>query len=250
MAVVSSSNCSLQDKNLGRKRLYSLPMDAAPGQTYSSGDDPQNGPKPPEMGLEVCSAQPPAQLSPGAPPVLWLVGLVGNPGFLSLNKLTMDLSLLKGNIGSWALLKRYLSLNQSQWECCHWLGRARAHPCNKLLWICGAGERGWLDEVGSQCSLQAAGFPGKEKRGGSYRHCEPWWLRPKGLVKGLIEEYLSALLWQMAGDAGGESAPALSPQSLLLSRWDLHSYFSPWVHNVTFLIKGAVPTHQPSSQRQ
>jgi len=33
-------------------------MDAAPQQTYSSGDDLQNGSKPPEMGLEVCSAQP------------------------------------------------------------------------------------------------------------------------------------------------------------------------------------------------
>lgn len=74
-AVVNSSNGSLQDKNLGRKWLCSVPMDAAPGQNYSSGNDLQNWPKPPVMGLEVCSAQPPSQLSSGAPPMLLLVGL-------------------------------------------------------------------------------------------------------------------------------------------------------------------------------
>lgn len=40
-------------------KVAKVPMDAAPGQTYSSGDDLWKGPKSPEMGLEVCSAQPP-----------------------------------------------------------------------------------------------------------------------------------------------------------------------------------------------
>lgn len=105
-AVDISRNCSLQGKNLA----ISVPMDAASGQTYSSGDDLQNGPKSPKMELEVCSAQHPAWLSFGAPSIL----LSGEffPGFPSLDNLTVDLGLLRENIGSLAFLKRCLGLNQ------------------------------------------------------------------------------------------------------------------------------------------